>query len=101
MALGSPLEPGQKAYIFRYNPNSLFYVQSVEIINHRYEDGDGSYDVKITSELVGTVDDDDRYSSGKEVTVPEGLIKSRPYVKNVLGQHGKQLIEQIFERMFK
>jgi len=99
MPLGIPLEPGQKAFIFRYNPNELFLLQKVEILEYRQNAV--RYDIRTEGEMIGNVDDDDRYPSGEEVDVPEGLVKSETYVKNVLKKYGKQLIEQIFERMHK
>lgn len=99
--LGIPLEKGDKAFIFRYNPNRIFIVQEVEIIDHFYTGDDNTpyYKVRSESELIGTVDDDDRQPSGKTFDVPEGIVKSETYVKNVLKKYGRQLIDDIFERM--
>ena len=101
--LGIPLEKGTKAYIFRYNPNSMFLVQEVEVLGKASigQDKEPYYKVRTESEMFGTAEEDDKYPSGKEFTVPEGLVKSRTYVKNVLKKYGKQLVAQIFERMYR
>lgn len=101
--LGMPLEKGEKAIIFRYDPNSTFIYQRVEILGQTSvgQDNEPYYKVRTESEMFGTAEEDDKYPSGKEFTVPAGLVKSQTYVKNVFKKYGHQLIEQIFERMFK
>lgn len=97
--LGNSLKIGDKAFLFIYSPNSIFYMQEVKIIPTLPRVGEGSIRVIIKGKAIST--DEAKHKIGKRASFANNnLIKSPEYVKNVLKQFGRRLIKNIFERMF-
>jgi len=97
--LGNSLKVGDKAFLFIYSPNNIFYMQEVKIILTLLQIGEGSTRVIIKGRAIST-DDEAKHKIGKKASFANNLIKSPEYVKNVLKQYGQRIIKNIFERIF-
>ena len=87
---------GDKAFIFRYEPNTRFYLQEVVVRKHKIDEQ--IYSVKTVGDAITL---GSHYLKNKTVDVFHHEIKSPTHIKNVLRIYGKRLIADIFERMFK
>jgi len=96
--LKTPLQPGDKAFVFIYSLNNIFSIREVEIAP-ALQTKEHFIDVIIKGEAISTTDEP-KHKIGKRINYPENLIKSPKHVRFVLKKYGKNLIRNIFEGMF-